>query len=55
VGFHVSLHHDNDALHVDHFNGARFPIGTLLHAIVDVGVGSAFYGTHRAFAYAGDQ
>ncbi len=26
VGFHVSLHHDNDALHVYHFNGARFPI-----------------------------
>lgn len=36
VGFHVSLHHDNDALHVDHFNGAKFPIGTLLHAIVDL-------------------
>ena len=51
VGFYISLHHDNDAVHIDHFNGAKFPVGTLFHAIVDVGVGSAFYGTHRAFAY----
>jgi hypothetical protein len=28
VGFHISLHHENDALHVDHFNGASFPVGT---------------------------
>ena len=55
VGFSTSLHHDNDALHVDHFNGAKFPIGTLFHAIVDVGIGSAFYGTHRAFSYSGVQ
>jgi hypothetical protein len=55
VGFSTSLHHDNDALHVDHFNGAKFPVGTLLHAIVDVGVGSIFYGSHQAFAYAGVQ
>jgi RHS repeat-associated protein len=55
VGFSTSLHHDNDALHVDHFNGATFPIGTLLHAIVDVGIGSAFYGSTRAFSYAGVQ
>jgi RHS repeat-associated protein len=55
VGFSTSLHHDNDALHVDHFNGAKFPIGTLLHAIVDVGIGSAFYGSTRAFSYAGVQ
>ncbi|MGA7522332.1 MAG: RHS repeat-associated core domain-containing protein [Acidobacteriaceae bacterium] len=55
VGFHISLHHDNDALHVDHFNGAKFPVGTLLHAIVDVGVGSIFYGSHQAFPYAGVQ
>ncbi|HEY0758700.1 MAG TPA: RHS repeat-associated core domain-containing protein [Acidisarcina sp.] len=55
VGFSTSLHHDNNALHVDHFNGAKFPIGTLLHAIVDVGVGSAFYGSTRAFSYAGVQ
>ena len=55
LDFSTSLHHHNDALHVDHFNGAKFPIGTLFHAIVDVGVGSAFYGTHRAFSYAGVQ
>jgi len=55
AGFSTSLHHDNDALHVDHFNGAKFPIGTLFHAIVDVGIGSAFYGTHRAFSYSGVQ
>ena len=56
IGFHVSLHHDNDALHVDHFNGAKFPIGTLLHAIVDVGIGHLpYYGSNHAFSYAGDQ
>ena len=53
VGFYISLHHDQ-GLHVDHFNGAAFPVGTLLHAIVDVGVGSIFY-RHEAFAYAGVQ
>ena len=35
-GFINSLHHDHDALHVDHFNGSIFPVGTLLHALVDV-------------------
>ena len=51
VGFYISLHHNNDALHIDHFNGANFPAGTLLHAIVDVVIGSVFYGTQRAFPY----
>lgn len=56
VGFSTSLHHDNDALHVDHFNGAKFPIGTLLHAIVDVGIGHLpYYGSNHAFSYAGVQ
>jgi hypothetical protein len=56
VGFSPSLHHDNDALHVDHFNGAKFPIGTLLHAIVDVGIGHLpYYGSNHAFSYAGVQ
>ncbi len=56
VGFSTSLHHDNDALHVDHYNGAKFPLGTLLHAIVDVGVGHLpYYGSNHAFSYAGVQ
>ena len=54
LGFSTSLHHDNDALHVDHFNGAKFPIGTLLHAIVDVGIGH-LAGPNFAFSYAGVQ
>jgi hypothetical protein len=56
TGFSTSLHHDNDALHVDHFNGAKFPVGTLLHAIVDVGIGHLpYYGSNHAFSYAGVQ
>jgi hypothetical protein len=51
-GFSTSLHHDNDALHVDNFNGAKFPIGTLLHAIVDVGYGH-LRGSNFAFSYSG--
>jgi len=39
TGFYNSLHHDHDALHVDRFDGAVFPVGTLLHSIVDVGIG----------------
>ena len=54
LGFSTSLHHDNDALHVDHFNGAKFPVGTLLHAIVDVGYGHLM-GPNFAFSYAGVQ
>jgi RHS repeat-associated protein len=54
LGFSTSLHHDNDALHVDHFNGAKFPVGTLLHAIVDVAIGHLpYYGSNHAFSYAG--
>ena len=53
-GFSTSLHHDNDALHVDNFNGAKFPIGTLLHAIVDVGYGH-LRGSNFAFSYSGVQ
>jgi hypothetical protein len=53
VGFSTSLHHDNNALHVDHFNGAKFPVGTLLHAIVDVGIGHLM-GPNFAFSYAGE-
>lgn len=53
--FHVSLQHNNDALHIDNFNGAESPVGTRLHAIVDVGIGSVFYGTQRAFPYRGVQ
>jgi len=53
-GFSTSLHHDNDALHVDNFNGAKFPIGTLLHAIVDVGYGH-LRGPNFAFSYSGVQ
>jgi hypothetical protein len=54
LGFSTSLHHDNDALHIDHFNGAKFPVGTLLHAIVDVGFGHLpYYGSNHAFSYAG--
>jgi hypothetical protein len=52
LGFSTSLHHDNDALHVDHFNGAKFPVGTLLHAIVDVGIGHLM-GPNFAFSYSG--
>jgi hypothetical protein len=52
LGFSTSLHHDNDALHVDHFNGAKFPVGTLLHAIVDVGYGHLM-GPNFAFSYSG--
>jgi hypothetical protein len=55
IGFTTSLHHDNDALHVDHFNGGKFPIGTLLHGIVDYAIGSIFYGNRRAFSYSGVQ
>lgn len=56
VGFSTSLHHDNDALHVDHFNGGSFPIGTLLHVIVDVGIGHLpYYGSNHAFSYGGVQ
>jgi RHS repeat-associated protein len=56
LGFSTSLHHDNDGLHVDHFNGAKFPVGTLLHAIVDVGFGHLpYYGSNHAFSYAGVQ
>jgi len=54
VGFSTSLHHDDNALHVDHFNGAKFPVGTLLHAIVDVGIGH-LAGPNFAFSYAGVQ
>lgn len=54
VGFSTSLHHDNDALHVDHFNGAKFPVGTLLHGIVDEGIGHLM-GPNFAFSYAGVQ
>lgn len=54
LGFSTSLHHDNDALHVDHFNGAKFPVGTLLHAIVDVGIGHLM-GPNFAFSYSGVQ
>jgi hypothetical protein len=56
VGFSTSLHHDNDALHVDHFNGAKFPVGSLLHVIVDVGIGHLpYYGSNHAFSYSGVQ
>ncbi len=56
IGFSTSLHHDNDALHVDHFNGAKFPIGSLLHVIVDVGIGHLpYYGSNHAFSYSGVQ
>lgn len=54
VGFSTSLHHDDNALYVDHFNGAKFPVGTLLHAIVDVGIGHLM-GPNFAFSYAGVQ
>jgi hypothetical protein len=50
--FHISLHHDHDALHVDHYNvTSAFPLGAALHGIVDVGVGTLFYGTTKAFGY----
>ena len=56
IGFGTSLHHDNDALHVDHFNGAKFPIGSLLNVIVDVGIGHLpYYGSNHAFSYSGVQ
>ncbi len=56
VGFSTSLHHDNDALHVDHFNGGSFPVGTILHAIIDVGIGHLpYYGSNHAFSYSGVQ
>jgi RHS repeat-associated protein len=50
--FHISLHHDHDALHVDHYNVTRdFPVGAALHGAVDVAIGTLFYGTTKAFAY----
>ena len=49
--FYESLHHDNDSLHVDHFNVTKFPLGTALHGLVDVAIGTIFYGSHRAFSY----
>jgi RHS repeat-associated protein len=49
--FSTSLHHDHDSLHIDHFNVYEgFGLGLILHGIVDVGVGHAFY-AHKAFSY----
>jgi hypothetical protein len=50
--FYMSLHHNNDSLHIDHFNAYRiFPIGAALHGLSDVIIGTLFYGSRTAFAY----
>jgi hypothetical protein len=54
-GFSPSLHHNHDGnepdrLHIDHFNG-RSVFGFLPHIIVDVSIGSLFYGSQKVFSY----
>jgi hypothetical protein len=55
VGFSPSLHHNHQGnqpsrLHIDHFNG-RSVFGFLPHEIVDVSIGTVFYGNRKVFSY----